>query len=84
MQYKSAIFAHVEFKSYTDTMQEIQYSYRINLRFEPIRKAFFREKIYAHVNSSLKRLVTSHCKHILSNGNSCFLAVLCMMAVRKD
>ena len=36
-------------------------------------------------NSSLVIfLVTSRMRHILSRGSSFFLAVLCMMAVRKD
>ena len=34
--------------------------------------------------SSLIFLVTSHIRHIWSSGSSFFLAVLCMMAVRKD
>ena len=34
--------------------------------------------------SSLILLVTSHIRHIWSSGSSFFLAVLCMMAVRKD
>ena len=36
------------------------------------------------VISSLVFLVTSHVRHILSSGSSFFLAVLCMIAVRKD
>ena len=36
------------------------------------------------VTSSLIFLVTSHMRHIWSRGSSFFLAVLCMMAVRKD
>ena len=36
------------------------------------------------VISSLVFLVTSQVRHILSRGSSFFLAVLCMMAVRKD
>ena len=36
------------------------------------------------VISSLVFLVTSQVRHILSSGSSFFLAVLCMMAVRKD
>ena len=36
------------------------------------------------VTSSLIFLVTSHIRHIWSSGSSFFLAVLCMMAVRKD
>ena len=34
--------------------------------------------------SSLIFLVTSHIRHIWSSGSSFFLAVLCMIAVRKD
>ena len=36
------------------------------------------------VSSSLFFLVTSHAKDILSKGSSFFLAVLCIIAVRKD
>ena len=39
---------------------------------------------FTHVNSSLFFFVTSHCKHILSSGSSCLLAVDCMMAVSND
>ena len=38
----------------------------------------------ACVTSSFCFLVTSQTRHILSKGSSFFLAVLCMMAVRKD
>lgn len=37
-----------------------------------------------HVKSSFCFLVTSHCRHILSNGNSLRLAVLCIIAVNSD
>lgn len=37
-----------------------------------------------YVNSSLFFFVTSHCKHILSRGSSCLLAVDCMIAVSND
>lgn len=37
-----------------------------------------------YVKSSFCFLVTSQTRHILSRGSSFFLAVLCMMAVRRD
>lgn len=37
-----------------------------------------------YVNSSLFFFVTSHCRHILSRGSSCLLAVDCMIAVSSD
>ena len=36
------------------------------------------------ISSLVNFLVTSQTRHILSSGSSFFLAVLCMMAVRKD
>ena len=36
------------------------------------------------ISSLVSFLVTSQTRHILSSGSSFFLAVLCMMAVRKD
>ncbi len=37
-----------------------------------------------YVNSSLDFFVTSVWRHILSSGKSCFRAVTCIMAVKKD
>lgn len=39
---------------------------------------------YTYVKSSFCFFVTSHTKHILSNGNSFFRAVLCIIAVKSD
>lgn len=39
---------------------------------------------YTNVNSSFCFFVTSHTKHILSNGNSLRRAVLCIIAVSND
>ena len=39
---------------------------------------------YTYVKSSFCFFVTSHCKHILSNGSSLRRAVLCIIAVSND
>lgn len=61
------------------------YSNMVELVFHSALNCFMNMRISnTYVNSSFCFFVTSHCKHILSNGNSFLLAVLCIIAVSRD